>query len=464
MNWFSKLFGRHVDEQISEFDPAAQDFADGDAPSGNGAAVPPVIVAPAARKSTHSLPRFSTGGQARGVPAAQADRMRKLRAAFTPSHPISDASLFAGRRELLLRLIHLIEDQKLHVVLYGDRGIGKTSVLRVLSSLAREAHYNVMYASCGSDTDFDSLFRSIARDVPLLYHADYEPTHEEVEAGGVFADLLPDRPITVADLTTLFEGVRGTQLLIIIDEFDRVESNRMREQVAELIKNLSDRGVSVQCLIAGVASNLTALVSHIPSIRRNLIGLPIGPLGEAEVRDVIRNAALRSNISFSDSAEAMMVRFSTGLPYLAQLLGLHASLLAVRADRDEVSEEDVLGAVGHAVDEIRLRISPRGARITEAVAGQVGWERLGELARRALLQVGDLSDEDIAGLDERSRTELLVRFVDDESTRWSFAEEAVIPFIWLNARLAEATPARDAASRAFQQLERASAGPGGAKG
>ena len=58
------------------------------------------------------------------------------------------------------------------------------------------------YASCGSDTDFDSLFRSLAREVPLLFHADYEPTSPQVEAGGVFADLLPDRPVTVADLTT----------------------------------------------------------------------------------------------------------------------------------------------------------------------------------------------------------------------------------------------------------------------
>lgn len=460
MNWFSRMFGRRREELDADFDFTSSEAVDGQAadPAGtsagdNGAPANSFMRGAGRRSKADNLPRFSGGGSGRGLPHGQVERMRQLRAAFTPSHPISDATLFAGRRDLLLRLIHLIEDQKLHVVLYGDRGIGKTSVLRILSGLAREAHYNVTYASCGSDTDFDSLFRSLAREVPLLFHADYEPTSPQVEAGGVFADLLPDRPVTVADLTALFESVRGTQLLVIIDEFDRVESNRMREQVAELIKNLSDRGVPVQCLIAGVASNLTTLVSHIPSIRRNLIGLPIGPLAEAELREILENAAARSGVPFSEGAEAMMIRFANGLPYIAQLLGLHASLVAVQGGEGVVSESDVLAAVGHAVDEIRLRISPRGLRSTDQVAQRIGWGRLGDLACHALLQVGNLTEADLAGLDQHSIEELLTAYADEDGARWSFREEAVVPYAWLQAKLEEHTPARDAASRTFQQLQ-----------
>lgn len=458
VNWFWKMFGRRPaqrDEDLRFLSANSIKAAAG--PSirpdlaGEGVATQAsgFVRAAGHRARADNLPRFTGGG--RGQPHAQAERMRQLRAAFTPSHPISDASLFAGRRDLLLRLIHLIEDQKLHVVLYGDRGIGKTSVLRILSELAREAHYNVTYASCGSDTDFDSLFRSLAREVPLLFHAGYEPISPEVEAGGVFADLLPDRPATVADLTTLLEAVRGTQLLIVIDEFDRVESNRMREQVAELIKNLSDRGAPVQCLIAGVASNLTALVSHIPSIRRNLIGLPIGPLSDGELREMLANAALRSGMPFSDGAEAMMIRFSNGLPYLAQLLGLHASLAAVQGGEVVVSESDVLAAVGHAVDEIRLRMSPVGLRSTDKVAERIGWNRLGELARHALLQVGNLNESDLAGLDPASIEELLVSHADEQGAHWSFREEAVVPYAWLQAKLEENAPTHAAAARTFRQ-------------
>lgn len=395
----------------------------------------PAVLPPASADKRASLPRFNLPGHSRSTANhIDAGRMRPLRRAFTPSHPVTDTALFAGRRELLLRLIHLIEDQGLHVVLYGDRGIGKTSLLRVLADLAEQSNYKVTYASCGSDTDFDSLFRTLAREVPLLYHNDYEPISPEVEAGQTFADLLPDRTANVVDVTALFEAVRGTQLLIFIDEFDRCESDRMREQVAELIKNLSDRGVAVQCVIAGVASNLTTLVSHIPSIRRNLIGLPVGPLNEAETREMLQVASLRSGVAFSKAAVDRLLSYSNGLPYLNQLLGLHATIAAVKAGNTVVTEHDIGAALVQALEEIRLRLSSRGLRSADKVGDLVGWDRLGELARRALVQVGILYDTDIAGLPSMELNEILVYTSDDEGDRWSFKEEAVVPYVWMKSQ------------------------------
>lgn len=430
----------HGDEDLepaSSDTALAQEVAEQESEDYGYAAVSPAaMLTPSYGKSKEaSLPRFNTPGHARSVPQASVDRIRPLRRAFTPSHPISDTALFAGRRDLLMRLIHLIEDQGLHVVLYGDRGIGKTSLLRVLAELAEQGNYKVTYASCGSDTDFDSLFRSLAREIPLLYHSDYEPISPEVEAGGTFADLMPARQATVVDVTELFEAVRGTQLLIFIDEFDRCESDRMREQVAELIKNLSDRGVAVQCVIAGVASNLTALVSHIPSIRRNLIGLPLGPLSDTETREMLQAASARSGISFSKAAVDRLIHFSNGLPYLNQLLGLHATIVAVRKEHEAVTEQDVAAALSQATEEIRLRLSSRGLRSADKVGAQIGWDRLGELSRKALLQVGILYDSDIQGLPANELNEILVFSSDDEGERWTFKEEAVVPYVWMKSQV-----------------------------
>ncbi|MEL6830691.1 MAG: ATP-binding protein, partial [Pseudomonadota bacterium] len=150
-----------------------------------------------------SLPRFHLSRNQAGAGSAFADQMSRVRRSFTPSQPISQPELFAGRRDLLERLIHLIEDQLLHVVVYGDRGLGKTSLLNVISSLASEADYHVVYASCGSDTTFESLSRNWLKEIPLLFHAGYEPTDEAVEKGGVFADHLSESEITVADVTAL---------------------------------------------------------------------------------------------------------------------------------------------------------------------------------------------------------------------------------------------------------------------
>ena len=385
-------------------------------------------------QAENSLPQFSRAAGRDPDTARQAGRLNRLRDAFTPSHPIAQARKFAGRRDLLGKLIHLIEDQQLHVVLYGDRGIGKTSILRIVANLARDAEYHVSYASCGSDTSFDSLFRQFAREMPLLFHSDYSPTHEDVEAGKNFAHLIGDKDLTVADVTALLEKLQGTQVLLIVDEFDRVASIRMREQIAEVIKNLSDRGTPIQFFIAGVASNLTALVSHIPSIRRNLIGLPVDPLSGEETAQIIEAGARQSGLEFAEPAVRDIGDLSRGLPYLAQLLGLHASFNAAKRGAALVGHEDVTYAAARAEEEIGLRLSDMGMRAAMRAGEGTGWRALRTLAEHAMMGNGRLSDAEANVLDQASRDSLLEPLDDGSGEAWQFQEEATIPYIWLKTR------------------------------
>ena len=387
-----------------------------------------------AHRAEKSLPQFSRAAGRDPDTARQASRLSRLRDSFTPSQPVAHAQKFAGRRELLSQLIHLIEDQQLHVVLYGDRGIGKTSILRIVSNLARDAEYHVSYASCGSDTSFDSLFRQFARELPLLFHADYPPTHEDVESGKSFAHLMGEKDLTVADVTALFERLQGTQVLLIVDEFDRVASTRMREQIAEVIKNLSDRGTPIQFFIAGVASNLTALVSHIPSIRRNLIGLPVNPLNGEETAQIIEAGSRQSGLEFSEPAVRDIGSLSRGLPYLAQLLGLHASFNAAKRNAEVVEREDVAFAAARAEEEIGLRLSEVGLRAADRAGERTGWRTLRTLAEHAMMGNGRLSDREANVLDNDSRESLLEPLDDGSGQAWQFQEEAAIPYIWLKTR------------------------------
>jgi hypothetical protein len=151
-----------------------------------------------------ALPRF------RSTAADQVDRRRsdrftamrmRLRNAFTPSQPVVDRRMFAGRTGVLSTMIGSIEDQRLHLVVYGERGIGKTSLLHMLTEAAREARYIVVYSSCGAASNFQETFLAAAADIPLLYHSNFGPTTEEAETGSTLADLLPEdfSPLREAD-------------------------------------------------------------------------------------------------------------------------------------------------------------------------------------------------------------------------------------------------------------------------
>ena len=50
---------------------------------------------------------------------------------FTPSTPINVADLFAGRQDQLSRIVDAVGERGRHVILYGERGVGKTSLSQI---------------------------------------------------------------------------------------------------------------------------------------------------------------------------------------------------------------------------------------------------------------------------------------------------------------------------------------------
>ena len=110
----------------------------------------------------------------------------------------------------------------------------------------------------------------------------------------------------------IVSGDYGTRVIIVLDEYDRAESDQFRQSVAELIKNLSDRAARVQLVLAGVASNLQQLIGYIPSIRRNIIGLPMPRLSSEEVRALIRIGEKSAGVEFDEEAVKAIEQLSNG--------------------------------------------------------------------------------------------------------------------------------------------------------
>ncbi len=294
-----------------------------------------------------TLPRFTASASDDIEASGTSEVVRRklaLRDALGASQPVINRDFFAGRHDAMAQLITSIEQNRVHVVIYGERGIGKTSLAHVFAETAREARYLVLYGSCGSDAEFSSMFKAFCARIPRLYHSSVLPNSPEAERGDHFDSMLPE-DFGPRELADVLSGVTGTRVLIILDEYDRVVDPEFRRDVAELIKNLSDRAARVQLVLTGVAQNLDELIGYAPSIRRNIVGLPMRPLSNNDVKELLTIGEKAAEIRYSEAATQMITTMAGGSPYLVRLLSHAAGLAALDAEVRVVTAEHGRAAV-----------------------------------------------------------------------------------------------------------------------
>ena len=368
-----------------------------------------------------------------------------LNDAFTPAQPVTERRRFAGRLDILVRLISALEDQRAHVVLYGERGIGKTSLVHVLAGIARDSRYHVAYASCGAGARFQDVFRSVLQDIPMIYAASVDPAATEVTQGANLADLLPKGSFDARQLGDICAGITGTRILIILDEYDRTEDAIFRQHIAELIKNLSDRAARVQLVLAGVAGNLQELVGYIPSIRRNIVGLPVPRLARKEVEALIAIGEREAGLEFAAEAVNWIDQVCHGSPYLARLICHHAALAALDAGRRIIGPEDIRLGLAQIVEDAANRLGPVARAACPDVIQPDTAPALAAIALAAATPDGSFGAAEVgaalaeplpakaiaSALDHLQTHGLIGRTQEAERTRFRFQDEAMPFYLWM---------------------------------
>lgn len=307
--------------------------------------------------SDEEMPRFafpvSNGMRGALVSGIEPEVSKALREAFTPTRPKKEVNaLFIGRLGTIRRIISAIEEERAHVVLYGDRGRGKTSLANAVEQIAVQAGYLPSKLTCSAEMGFEEMFRTLLRRIPAGYHrGDAGQPYVHGRTAGTFDERLPPGPFTVSQLAEVLDEIAGTHVMMVLDEYDRLASEDVKNKLAELIKNMTDKGSPVTLFIIGVAENVDQLLGKHPSIQRALVAVHLPPMSDREIERIILSGSEVAGITFTPESRRIIVNLSKGLPYYAQLLSLHAARGAVARGSREVQRSDMAEAVKRCAEE-----------------------------------------------------------------------------------------------------------------
>jgi general secretion pathway protein A len=268
--------------------------------------------------------------------------------------------LTPGHREALAQLMYGVQEHKGFILLTGEVGTGKTTLLRTV--LARLDARTEMAFVMNSTLAFDEILEYILADFGIA------------TAGGSRAQRL----MTLNRF--LIERRRaGVNTVIIIDEAQNLDSQTL-EQI-RLLSNFEMTGDKLLQIVLAGQPELRVKLQQ-PELRqlRQRIGLrcTIAPLDQAQVEQYIMNqlrvAGARDRHLFSSAAIRKIAQYSRGIPRVVNMVCDHSLLIGYAKQVRRIDVDIVKRAIDYLEEvearALRTRLGPeRWPRVARYTSG-----------------------------------------------------------------------------------------------
>lgn len=274
-----------------------------------------------------------------------------LKVLFEPSRPINRKELFAGRKEECARFSEAVTDPGRHVVVYGERGVGKTSLGLVMQS-ELEPDGTAIRIGCSPTDSFAAVWTAALSQVTLPddRRGPGFVTTEDNSSSAV--EWIGDR--RPRDVTSALARVASERkaVVFLFDEFDQLAPH-VRRLFAHTIKMLSDDHVRATVVAIGIADTVDELMDHHGSMPRTVEQIEMPRMSTRELNDIITRGYEPIGLTIDQAARSKIVRLSHGLPNYTHRLARDAARIAVGASSSRVTREHVDEAVNKATESLK---------------------------------------------------------------------------------------------------------------
>lgn len=278
------------------------------------------------------------------------------REVFTPTRPKLTLREFIGRTEFVETIVQSIEEERAHVVLFGHKSVGKTSVLNIISESASDAGYLVARVRCSADLTFETLIRTVFDELSThLAKAPAGATLEKQLGVERLSDLIEGEIADVPAALRVFNRISPHQVIILLDDFHRIRDAGFKTKIREFMSALSDKGAWVSIVLAGqggISSTFEFLQGDAPS---GTVIFELGLMKPDEIATVVEKGGARLGIQFDDEVMGAIIQLTQGLPVVVQWLGLLTARRALRNYVENVTMDDLI----EVSDEVSMKISQK---------------------------------------------------------------------------------------------------------
>ena len=258
----------------------------------------------------------------------------RLKETVSPSLPIRTIELLEGREGELETVRRALLMPGRHAFIYGDRGVGKSSLAHTAAHLYQSSDSPPITVSGSSDGTFSSIIANVAyqalnrsrvenvskktRSLSFSWHGLSLGGSNEISQIDFMQHLG-----TIGDAVGLLAEIgklHSRAPIIVLDEFDTISDISERSKFAALIKSIGDQGVKIRFIFTGVGSSLDTLLGAHASASRQLTTVELDRLGWEGRRDIALKAAHAFGLDLDNNIAWRIAMVSDGFPYYIHLI------------------------------------------------------------------------------------------------------------------------------------------------
>jgi uncharacterized protein len=250
-----------------------------------------------------------------------------IAANFTPSEEIRTPERLFGRDKNMKIIDRALNSPGRQIFIYGDRGVGKTSLAVTAAYVYTGSATTPIYVPCGRTSTFSGVIQAIGN-----HTINIKDRIERPAAGrglnvnvpfvggvgvcsGTPGSIVIPAPQTIDEALDVIRYVAEKQpgnLIVVLDEMERIDSKNERDLFAEFIKNISTLDNDVRFIFCGIASDVDELLNSHPSAGRILETIQLERLHHNYLWQIITTVS--DKLGVSKKCSCVLVNSATAFP------------------------------------------------------------------------------------------------------------------------------------------------------